>query len=113
MVERITTHQDQVKKRLKDLEEAEEIEDVTVGIRDTSISATDSMDVDNGEPPKPKPIRAKQRALNCYVSPLRPLTISRIYYTPPFLLSHLFLILFSRCNNPPTTCGASDLTDIV
>ena len=68
-VERITAQQHAIEERLVELKDQQNIENIRVGIKNTSISVDENMNVDP-EPQylHPKPIGAKQRALMRYVS---------------------------------------------
>jgi len=59
----ITVRQVQIEKRLEELKNAREMDSITVGVENTSISAAEKMDVDNANPAEPKLIGAKARAL--------------------------------------------------
>jgi len=70
--ERMTTQQtkiEKIEKLLGDFEKARQVESITAITADfenASISAVESMDVDDVNPPEPKPISAKQRVLLQY-----------------------------------------------
>ena len=66
-VERITAQQHAIKERLTELKDQQNIENIRVGVENTSINADENMNVDV-EYSCPKPIGAKQRALMRFVS---------------------------------------------
>ena len=80
-VERITAQQHAIEERLTALKDQQNVEDIRVGIKNTSISAEENMNVDvEPQYSHPKPIGAKQRALMRYVSTL---PVFHTYPTPP------------------------------
>jgi hypothetical protein len=92
-VERITAQQHAIEERLTELKDQQNIESIRVGIKNTSISAEENMNVDvEPQYSYPKPIGAKQRALMRYVSP------SRVSHMNPCL------VLLS-CNTHYLICG--------
>ena len=67
-VQRIAAEQDAIEARLAALIEQENIESIRVGIKNTSISNDEDMNIDaDSEPSLPRPIAAKRRALMRYV----------------------------------------------
>ena len=87
-VDRITAQQHAIEERLTELKDQQNIENIRVGIKNTSISADEEMNVDvEPQYSYPKPIGAKQRALMRYVSP-------PVFHTYPlvlFLVTHTTL----------------------
>lgn len=65
----MTARQHAIEERLTELKDQQNIETIRVGIKNTSISADENMNVDVApQLSYPKPIGAKQRALMRYVS---------------------------------------------
>lgn len=68
-VGRVTAQQHAIEERLTELKDQQNIESIRVGIKNTSISVEEKMNIDVGpQRSYPKPIGAKQRALMRYVS---------------------------------------------
>ena len=89
-VGRVTAQQHAIEERLTELKDQQNIESIRVGIKNTSISADENMNIDVGpQRSYPRPIGAKQRALMRYVS--------RCFTHPLVLLS---------CDTHRLVCGS-------